>query len=166
MSDPSVSRLRSHLRTASSTTPDSSGGLACRPGHARIPSQFSQISLTRSASASTLSALPAPPTDAASPDQSPAFNFHPLRRVSAHLFSKRSSGSSSPARPAPMRKTSAQGVPALIFSGEDTSTLGRPTVLDVRGMVAVGTEGGYVVVYSFGQEIKHVLGTEATGELY
>ena len=42
--------------------------------------------------------------------------------------------------------------------------LGRPSVMDVSGMIAVGTDGGYVVVYDFSQEIKHVLGTEATGE--
>ena len=37
-------------------------------------------------------------------------------------------------------------------------------MMDVKGMIAVGTSGGYVVVYSFGQEIKHVLGTETNGE--
>lgn len=43
--------------------------------------------------------------------------------------------------------------------------LGRPSVMDVRGMIAVGTDGGYTVVYDFSQEIKHILGSEATGEL-
>jgi len=41
--------------------------------------------------------------------------------------------------------------------------LGRPMVLDVRGMIAVGTASGYVVVYGFGQDLKHILGTETIG---
>lgn len=36
-------------------------------------------------------------------------------------------------------------------------------VMDVKGMIAVGTAGGYVVVYGFGQDLKHILGTEAIG---
>jgi len=42
--------------------------------------------------------------------------------------------------------------------------LGRPMVLDVRGLIAVGTSSGYVVVYGFGQDLKHVLGTEIIGK--
>jgi hypothetical protein len=38
----------------------------------------------------------------------------------------------------------------------------RPSVVDVRGMIAVGTETGHVLVYSFAQELKYTLGTDAT----
>jgi hypothetical protein len=40
----------------------------------------------------------------------------------------------------------------------------RPTVVDVRGMIAVGAETGHILIYTFAQEVKHTLATEATRE--
>jgi hypothetical protein len=37
--------------------------------------------------------------------------------------------------------------------------------MDVRGMIAVGTDGGWVLVYGFGQELRFTLGTEQIGRL-
>ena len=53
--------------------------------------------------------------------------------------------------------------PVVVNGGEQTG-IGKPTVLDVNGMVAVGTESGCVLVYGFGQEIKCILGYEGLGE--
>lgn len=36
--------------------------------------------------------------------------------------------------------------------------------MDTNGMIAVGTQGGYVVVYGFNQEVRCVLGNEATSK--
>ena len=46
----------------------------------------------------------------------------------------------------------------------ETKRFGKPTVIDVRGMIAIGTESGHVVVYGFDQEVKSVLGTEGLGK--
>ena len=154
--DPSVSRLRSHLRTSSSASQASVNSFA-RPPQDRMPSHFSQISLNRSESTSTLSMMPGSPGPSLNvpKESSPAFAFHPLRQLSANLFARKGSGRSSPARPPPSRRSS--------IVVEDV-VLGRPSVMDVKGMIAVGTDGGYVAVYDFSQEIKHVLGSESTGE--
>ncbi|KAK8843438.1 hypothetical protein IAR55_007095 [Kwoniella newhampshirensis] len=98
-------------------------------------------------------------------DQTPAFTFHPLRRVSAHLFSRRASGTSSPIRPAASRKASSVLGISLSAAGNANGDptkeqLGKPTVMDIRGMIAIGTERGFVTVYGFDQEIKHILGNE------
>ena len=163
---PSVSRLRSHLRTTSSSTqqtvPDRPSGLA----QSRLPSHFSQISLARSITESVLSASRPPVSDApklpALSPQSPPFSFHPLRQLSAHLFS-RQNGASTPTRPTASRKASsilglANGAPAM----EEEKDFGRPLVMDVRGIIAVGTEGGLVLVYGFDQTFKLVLRNDAT----
>lgn len=42
----------------------------------------------------------------------------------------------------------------------EEQNLGKPTVMDIRGMIAVGTDRGYIVIYGFGQEIKCILGPE------
>jgi hypothetical protein len=110
--------------------------------------------MSRSDTTSTTSNMPraeSPVINHMRAQSDPAFKFHPLRSLSHHLFSRRS-GTSSPIRPSTSVKT----------NGADT--LGAPTVMDVRGMIAVGTAAGWVLVYSFGQELKHVLGTEAIGE--
>lgn len=51
--------------------------------------------------------------------------------------------------------------------GSQTKSLdkrGYPTAMAVNGLIAVGTENGWVVVMNFKQELKKVCGTEATGE--
>lgn len=105
-------------------------------------------------------------TEAAIPPTGPAFVFHPLRQLSAHLFSKSNNGTASPV-PRPQSKKStgllSRSV-SYVSSVNDSSQLGSPTVLDVKGLIAVGTEKGWVVVYSFGQEIKCVLGNDALGQ--
>jgi hypothetical protein len=40
---------------------------------------------------------------------------------------------------------------------------GHPTVMAVNGLIAVGTENGWVAVMNFKQELKRVCGTEAMG---
>lgn len=42
--------------------------------------------------------------------------------------------------------------------------MGVPTVLAVSGVVAVGTDKGWVGVFDFGQNLKCVCGTEAIGQ--
>lgn len=167
--DPSVSRLRSHMRTTSSTTEQSYHP----PAHSRTDSHFSQISLTRSDSPSSLSnnryLLPEVsivPFEEQIP-RTPAFSFHPLRQLSAHLFSRRPSGNVSPIRPSASRKTSSLlgipvGGPARV-NGDGETGFGKPTVMDVKGMIAVGTESGRVLVYGFDQDIKYILGSEVLG---
>jgi hypothetical protein len=89
--------------------------------------------MSRSDTASTTSNMPRAETPVvdAQPQSDPAFKFHPLRSLSHHLFSRRS-GTSSPMRPPTSVKA----------NGADT--LGAPTVMDVRGMIAVGTAAGWV----------------------
>jgi WD40 repeat protein len=41
---------------------------------------------------------------------------------------------------------------------------GHPTVMAVNGMIAVGTESGWVAVMDFKQELKRVCGTGSTGQ--
>ncbi|WWD21037.1 hypothetical protein CI109_105518 [Kwoniella shandongensis] len=90
-------------------------------------------------------------------------------KVSAHLFSRRTSGTASPIRPLPSRKASSVlGLPlGGSVNGETADErLGKPTVMDIRGMIAVGTERGFVIVYAFDQEMKHVLGNEGSGNIH
>lgn len=52
-------------------------------------------------------------------------------------------------------------------AGDQAKPLGErgyPTAMAVNGIIAVGTENGWVVVMNFKQELKRVCGTEATGE--
>lgn len=101
-------------------------------------------------------------------DQDPAFSFHALRHLSAHLFNRtRTNGEANTRPPPPSRKASS----VLGFGGgraEPSPTdpwengYGVPSVMDVRGMIAVGTENGWVVVYTFGQELRCILGNEST----
>ncbi|KAK4684678.1 vacuolar protein sorting-associated protein 8, partial [Tremellales sp. Uapishka_1] len=158
---PTVSRLRSHLRTTSSSTQQSLSSQPPNLAHHRAASHFSQISISRSESFSTVSAAGRPqlatPVDAVTPEkdiskQGPAFTFHPLRQLSSHLFSKKGSGTASPIG----RKAG-----SILGIQEEKDSFGKPTVLDVRGMVAVGTESGWVLVYGFGQELKCLLGSES-----
>ncbi len=99
-------------------------------------------------------------TSTLKPELSPAFNFHPLRHLSAHLFSKDTSGTASPVE-APSRRVNSS---STLSTTARAHALGRPTVMDVRGMIAVGTETGWVAVYNFSQELKYVLGNDSTGE--
>ncbi|CAK9786811.1 hypothetical protein CC85DRAFT_286504 [Cutaneotrichosporon oleaginosum] len=179
---PSVSRLRSqpHVRSTSTSTHLTASSLA---NHTRLPSHFSQVSLSRSDSISTTSiAGPARSSVAAPESQSvaeemkgPAFTFHPLRHLSAHLFNRgrdrgSESGASSPTpRPSPAKRTgSVLGLSLGRRGGEAPTslpierTLGIPTVMDTNGMIAVGTQGGHVVVYGFNQEVRCVLGNETS----
>lgn len=41
---------------------------------------------------------------------------------------------------------------------------GHPTVMAVNGLIAVGTENGWVAVINFKQELQRVCGTEAMGQ--
>ena len=49
--------------------------------------------------------------------------------------------------------------PTFAAEASDIDSFGRPTVMDVKGMVAVGTESGRVVVFGFGQEVQCILGS-------
>ncbi|ORY29167.1 Golgi CORVET complex core vacuolar protein 8-domain-containing protein [Naematelia encephala] len=164
---PSVSRLRSHLRTSSASTQHSIPDRPT-PFHARTPSHFSQISMSRSDSVSTTSGhrpalpeLPIVPKEGQA-RQDPAFVFHPLRHLSAHLFSRKQNGSMSPLRQTQSRKIgSSLGFRGQNGDDEPGGGWGQPTVLDVRGVIAVGTDKGWTIVYGFGQEVRHVLGTDS-----
>lgn len=146
---PSISRLRSHMRSSSSNSQASLSGRPAHLLHNRIPSHFSQISLARSDSTSNMSSVlnPPPASIPAPKSEDPAFAFHPMRQLSAHLFSKRSGGRAA--------KQAEEG-PQI--------ALGKPTVMAVKGAIAVGTDNGYVAVYSFNQELRCILGTQATSE--
>ncbi|OCF44910.1 hypothetical protein I317_01189 [Kwoniella heveanensis CBS 569] len=174
---PSISRLRSHMRTPSSSSQQSHQSLRQpQMAHLRTSSHFSQISDARSETLSNSSSfrMPAPHSPSlleldktenqANPTTStPAFVFHPLRRLSAHLFGR----TEGVTRPAADRKTSfvfklGVGRSAEPMDGSAPAEYGSPTVMDVRGMIAVGTENGYCIVYSFGQEVQHILGNEGS----
>lgn len=147
----------------------------------RIASHFSQLSLSRSDSFSTAPSL-AGSTRALAPHreenelgddtlQGPAFNFHPLRNLSTHLFNRNRDGNASSAPPIVPPAPARRGNSLLGMSRSSTQSqesaengFGRPTVLDINGMVAVGTDRGWVVVYSFSQEVRCVLGNDQTGE--
>ena len=94
-----------------------------------------------------------------------AFSFYPLRQISAHLFSRQKIGTATDPQPGTIKKE------GWIFSnggkvsdnGKDPE-LGIPTVMDVNGMIAVGTELGFVSVYGFSQDIRYVLGSKDSGE--
>lgn len=179
--DPSVSRLRSqtHARNASSSTHATTAPLL----HTRTPSHFSQVSISRSDSFSTAShAGPSQfgglePHSVSNPledigERSPAFSFHPLRQLSASLFNRGKEGRNGIAQPAPQqpppaRKATFLGLPTSSSSAPplpdpNDTIFGKPTVMDVNGMIAVGCESGHTVVYSFSQEIRCVLGTALT----
>ncbi|KAL7421476.1 hypothetical protein Q5752_004363 [Cryptotrichosporon argae] len=145
---PSISRLRSHPRTVSSST---TATTPPRFTHTRTPSHFSTLSMSRSDSATSVSLPPEPalPQPDARSDAGPAFAFHPLRVLSAHLFGRDGARTLKRAN-------------SILGLGKEERELGKPTVMDVNGVIAVGTEGGYVVVYAFNQELKHVFGTEST----
>jgi hypothetical protein len=102
--------------------------------------------------------------------QSPAFTFSPLRNLSAHLFSRKSAnGTSSPVPPLDRRASSILGLPlgsTPVQNETHRTGYGRPTVLDISGMIAVGTERGWVLVYNFAQEVICILGSDAIGEFY
>jgi hypothetical protein len=117
----------------------------------RIPSH---LSLSRSDSFSTLSGLPKADelTDEAELDVGPAFTFTALRHLSAHAFNRKHERRRSAAAPT----GAAPGQPAPDIN------YGVPTVMDVGGMIAVGTDGGWVLVYAFNQEVRCVLGNETT----
>ncbi|WVR09179.1 hypothetical protein IAU60_006241 [Kwoniella sp. DSM 27419] len=69
------------------------------------------------------------------------FVFHPLRRLSAHAFGKEAS------------RSDANGNKTFAESG-------IPAVMHIHGMIAIGTNLGYVMVYGFDQTIKYILGNE------
>nr|XP_018259033.1 uncharacterized protein I303_08576 [Kwoniella dejecticola CBS 10117]OBR81191.1 hypothetical protein I303_08576 [Kwoniella dejecticola CBS 10117] len=141
---PSISRLRSHMRTTSSSTQPS----LRQPqlAHMRTSSHFSQISEAKSDTLSVGSGISQRlpdivPDASSSAGTTPFFVFHPLRRLTMHLFRKQDGNAGS--------KSSDQ-------------SLGTPTAMDVRGMIAVGTDRGFVLVYGFGQDVKHILGNEGS----
>lgn len=130
--------------------------------------------MTHSDSISTTSQSRLPMTDSpAEPpeehkDQSPAFTFHPLRQMSQHLFSRKTAAIAYSPRP-PARRTASSmlGAPngkQSAVNGEFETSLGSPTVMDARGMIAVGTQSGRVVVYGFDQEVKCILGSDGMGK--
>lgn len=146
----------------------------------RIASHFSQLSMSRSNSFSTASL--AGPSKALAPHreetepademlQGPAFTFHPLRTLSAHLFNRNKDGTSTPTQPTAPPAPTRRGSSLLGLSRSSTQTqetadtgFGRPTVLDINGMVAAGTDRGWVVVYNFSQEVRCILGNDQIGE--
>lgn len=105
--NPLLSRLRSHGRF---------DPVSSLPRHVRQASNFSQISMSRTASSTSIRVA----------DRDPAFILNPLRRLSAQL------------------------------------SVEAPTVMDVNGMIAIGTASGRTVVFSFNQDVRHVLGTETS----
>ncbi|OCF72440.1 hypothetical protein I204_06819 [Kwoniella mangroviensis CBS 8886] len=121
---PSISRLRSHMRTTSNSTQHTTQ--PPQLSHLRTASHFSQISETKSETFSVDSNPSQQQPEISS--KNPAFAFHPLRRLSVNLFSR-----------------------------EET-----PAVVDVRGMIAVGTDRGTVLVYGFDQNLKYILPNEGS----
>ncbi|WWC73237.1 uncharacterized protein I206_107203 [Kwoniella pini CBS 10737] len=80
-------------------------------------------------------------TTISSNQSTPFFVFHPLRRLSIHLFQKQSN---------------------LNAAQVTDQFTGKPTVMDIRGMIAVGTDRGFVAIYGFGQDLKQILGNEGS----
>nr|XP_019009692.1 uncharacterized protein I206_05252 [Kwoniella pini CBS 10737]OCF48473.1 hypothetical protein I206_05252 [Kwoniella pini CBS 10737] len=141
---PSISRLRSHMRTPSSTTQHTTR--QPQLAHLRTSSHFSQISEPKSDTLSIGSNYSQRPleimtTTISSNQSTPFFVFHPLRRLSIHLFQKQSN---------------------LNAAQVTDQFTGKPTVMDIRGMIAVGTDRGFVAIYGFGQDLKQILGNEGS----
>jgi hypothetical protein len=86
----------------------------------------------------------------------PAFVFHSLRQISSLLYSRKST------RQLPSTVKGLKIRPAFVDE-IDGVALGSPTVLDVRGMIAIGTTNGWVAVFGFDQELRCVLGNQDLG---
>ena len=96
----------------------------------------------------------------------PAFSFYPLRKLSARLFSRQERGTTTSLRPGIISRESSvlRNGGKILDDVKDSNELGMPTVMDVRGMIAVGTELGLVSVHGFGQDLRCILGAEDLGE--
>lgn len=143
-SDPTVSRLRSHMRN-----PSDSSILTMNSGIVAgsvASSHFSNLS--RSDSNTTLHTLaePAPPSPAK--EQEP-FRWMSLRKVSATLFGWKGKGKAD----------------SLLGCGGMSEKLGNVTVMDTSGLLSFGTDKGWVAIFDFRQELRCVVGIEASSEL-
>jgi hypothetical protein len=96
-------------------------------------SNLHELGMSRSPSDLVVSDIPETPTQALQ-DGSP-LRWTPLRRISAKVYA----------------------------SGNRSQALGQPTVLAASGLVCIGTQKGWVMVYDYSQTLKCVCGTEAIG---
>lgn len=197
-SDPSVSRLRSHFRTPSTSTLNSihhNGGFSPALNSTSGPrgwdstSHLSALSRTSSCidvkppngllknkGKATAAAIDFPSGSSQSVQGDDhetsqnggltGFIFHTMKDCTKLLFQEDgdfpvNANVSPKPRSGFMRSWSG----ALESDAQITSLRkkGHPTVMAVNGLIAVGTENGWVAVMNFKQELKRLCGTEATG---
>lgn len=193
LTDPSVSRLRSHFRTPSTTTVNSIQNSAVispalnsttgpegwgSPSHlsalSRTSSSVGQpydrhdIAVRRSESVDNgrLEDRRGYPESQTSGEVT-GFVFHTMKDCTRLLFQDSDefadADTASPtARSGFLRRLS------VATETEDTDQSiprhwGLPTVVAVNGVIAVGTESGWVAVIDFKQELKRICGTESAG---
>lgn len=206
-SDPSVSRLRSHFRTPSVTTLNStySNGTGAAPASQNAsqppawgsPSGFSALS--RTSSSFDLEKTPAPALTAQSWNTSQidsqtrteaadsskhddieddasvngeitGFVFHTMKDCTKTVFTSRgisaeeTSESATTAPKAGFLRRWSGATATEEYEPSLHSEWGLPTVAAVNGLIAVGTENGWVVVMGFKQELRRICGTDAIGE--
>jgi hypothetical protein len=159
--DPSISRLRSHIRHPStssinSTSSSQAGRSSQNPPPAPPSSHFSQLSRTTSSStlhslnsSSHLSTKQSQP--ASTPSSADPIHYTTLKRISHFLYPSRSSA-----------KLASLGAMAgaegrKLKRGE----LGVPTVMSAEGMICVGTDKGWVGVWDFKGEMRGWYGNES-----
>lgn len=152
---PQISRLRS-ISTQVPRFPSASSSStlfdqARRPVDSPASSAFDLLSCA--SSISNLNDLARDSDDTPEPSSSAAgstadsklpsdtFRWSPLRRISPRIYP-----------------------PKTIKVPTPPESLGLPMVLAVSGVIAVGTSGGWVMVFDFGQNLKCICGTEATGQ--
>lgn len=178
MPDPTVSRLRSHTRHASTSTVNTLSSLAPGAQHASgASSHFSQLS--RSESSSTINSVLHPslvagrsgddlgaggsssgrPSDdderrarSKGAGEDDPFKWTVLQRISLALYPSASKAS------AKLAKLALGQLPAGVARRE---LLGRPTRMVAGGLVCVGMSSGFVGVWDFRGECKGWFGNEA-----
>lgn len=192
--DPSVSRLRSHFRTPSTTTVNSihhSAGISpalnstLEPEGWNSPSRLSALSRVSSFTGHQPHRVdvPADPSEVGNDngsvnnanqfDSHPAgevtgFLFHTMKDCTKLLFQQEDQFPSSDTA-SPIPKSGFMRRLSSATESEDAGQFnqrqwGLPTVIAVNDLIAVGTESGWVAIMNFKQELQRVCGTDATGK--
>lgn len=164
--DPSISRLRSHMRHPSSSSIDSS--ISSQQPHVSrsvSSSHFSQLSRTTSSSTlhSLSSSNPAPPLSRPGPSSHPLLSdplhYTTLKRISYTLYPSRSSN-----------KLASMGALSSETRGNDVKNpsslrpeFGVPSIMVANGLICVGTDQGWVGVWDFKGDMKGWFGSDMIG---
>ncbi|KAH8913708.1 hypothetical protein BT69DRAFT_1358904 [Atractiella rhizophila] len=154
-----LSRLRSNADTSSlnhranhnvlNRPPLANGGTSTRSSDAlsddllKPPSSVSSFPMPERSSSTTTFLPPAsPPINNTTGADEQAFLFTPLRKLSGLVYPPTKAGDT-----------------------DVGDVFGAPTSLAVAGVIVVGTESGYVLVFSFDQDLRGVCGSEAQSKI-